>query len=110
MVNYTSVKRSITKEIVFDYYYIRPIVNWYRIKITMTRKFLQDTEGEILPIPRRFGYSYREFDTGTRIYYLIPLNVIVTFMRWLFASLKYDFSFYIEDKIRRIDNDRNRAP
>lgn len=84
----------------------KPHIRWFTVKITFTREWFEDHEGMIQPIPRRFGYCYKDFDTATRIYYLIPLNIIVAFCRWTSASLKYDINFYIEDKIRRIDNDR----
>ena len=44
-------------------------------------------EGE--EIPKYFGFAYEDFERDTKVYYIIPINVILAFVRWVYVQIRY---------------------
>lgn len=53
-------------------------------------------EGE--PLPKWYGLAYRDFDRDARVFYPIPLNVLVALFMKVRYGFKYGFANFIMEK------------
>jgi hypothetical protein len=58
-------------------------LKWYTLGFRMTREARQD----LVEFPRRFAIGYRDYDRDCNHYFVVPLNVIVAFGRWVWLQL-----------------------
>jgi hypothetical protein len=67
------------------------------MEIVTTREFREDHLGEGIGIPKRFGLTWRDFDRDWMYYHIIPFNIVIAAIRWLYMKLRY----YVPDKLDR---------
>lgn len=66
--------------------WVKPNIKWYRVALKVTRRYIQDMEGERnAGLPRRFTRSYKNFEIDCEIFVIQPFHLIASWLRLLYA-------------------------
>lgn len=84
---------------------VKTDIKWYRVKLTCTRKFIEDNEGtRNFNLPKRFALAYRDYHVDTFIFILQPFHIIVPWIIATFLWYKYNHArFFDEVNLRRYE-------